>query len=290
MAKQCLSRGEHQPLNQIYPWIGKRWWTMQRFGVTPNKIANRIINRTEPKIFCVSIPKAGTHLIERVLCLHPKLYRAIIPTLNPSNLARFGGLQKIVSGSRSGQVLMTHLYYSAANADIIIIKKYGFKCLLMVRDPRDIIISTIFYVDRNEKHHLYKALSKRKNLKEKMQLWINGSDIDHIPPYNQYLNRFTGWFDEECLVVRFEELVKKVNVDNSPFHTVKSIYSYLGMYIELEQAQKISKEMVSANSPTFRRGKSEQWKEFFDDETKQLFKTGVGNILIKMGYESDYDW
>jgi len=48
-------------------------WTFRRFGLSPRKLVARIGNRTEPPILCVSLPKAGTHLLERALCLHPRL-------------------------------------------------------------------------------------------------------------------------------------------------------------------------------------------------------------------------
>ncbi len=275
-------------MRQVFIWIGKQWWTLQRFGMTPTKVANRITNRAEPKTVCISIPKSGTHLIERILCLHPKLYRPVLPTLNPSNLVKFGGLQSIVSKWRPGQVLMTHLYHNLEAATII--RKHGIKCLLMIRDPRDIIISTIFYVEKKPKHHLYNALTKQKTFREKMFLLINGCEFEHIPPYNQYLHRFTDWLDEDCFVIRFEDLVGSVGTSNNSVHTIMEIYSYLGMNIDIKQAEKISEEMVSAKSPTFRKGKTQQWKKFFDEETKQLFKNTMGDILIRLGYENNHNW
>ena len=43
-------------------------------------------------------------------------------------------------------------------------------------------------------------------------------------------------------------------------------------------------------SPTFRSGKTGEWKKYFTDEHKKIFKDIAGDLLIKLGYEKDNDW
>ncbi len=43
-------------------------------------------------------------------------------------------------------------------------------------------------------------------------------------------------------------------------------------------------------SPTFRKGKIGGWRESFTDEHKHLFKEIAGDLLIRLGYEADFDW
>ncbi len=43
-------------------------------------------------------------------------------------------------------------------------------------------------------------------------------------------------------------------------------------------------------SPTFRSGKTGEWKKHFTDEHKALFKEVAGDLLIKLGYEKDREW
>jgi len=42
-------------------------WDLERFGLTPGKLVAHVINRTEPRVVVISVPKAGTHLVERIL-------------------------------------------------------------------------------------------------------------------------------------------------------------------------------------------------------------------------------
>ncbi len=99
-------------MSSVPRWI-RRWvWDLERFGLTPRKWAARRQRAQLPRVTVVSIPKAGTHLVERALCLHPQLYRPLLPTLGPRNVERFGGLGRIVEGLGPGAVLISHLPYS----------------------------------------------------------------------------------------------------------------------------------------------------------------------------------
>jgi hypothetical protein len=43
-------------------------------------------------------------------------------------------------------------------------------------------------------------------------------------------------------------------------------------------------------SATFRSGKSGTWRQYFTEEHKRLFKEVAGDLLIRLGYETDNDW
>jgi hypothetical protein len=43
-------------------------------------------------------------------------------------------------------------------------------------------------------------------------------------------------------------------------------------------------------SPTFRSGKTGEWKKHFTPEHMKLFKDVAGDLLIRLGYEKDNDW
>ena len=40
----------------------------------------------------------------------------------------------------------------------------------------------------------------------------------------------------------------------------------------------------------FRKGVAGDWKNYFDDKVKSVFKDAYGHILVATGYESDMDW
>src|SRR5262249_47770326 len=93
-------------------WVSRQRWTLERFGLSPGKLPRRIADPGAPRVFCVSIPKSGTHLLERALCLHPALYRKFVPTVSGENIGKWNGLEGLVGRIRPGQVVVSHLRHS----------------------------------------------------------------------------------------------------------------------------------------------------------------------------------
>ena len=270
--------------------VEKYWWDLERFGLTPQKILHRLTRQEDPKILCISVPKAGTHLLERVLCLHPHLYRPFIRTLNPDNISRYGGLPALLQRQRAGQILVSHLYFSDESRNLI--AHNGVKCLFLIRDPRDILISNVYYVEKVQNHHLHEILSTLPTFPEKLRFLITGDASLGLPPFCEILDHFTGWLNAECLTVRFEDLVQAFSETQkqNQLETLKSIYNYLGMQTNESWFNELSERMISKASPTYRKGKTQEWKQHFDDDLKGLFKANGGEILIKYGFEKDSRW
>jgi hypothetical protein len=45
-----------------------------------------------------------------------------------------------------------------------------------------------------------------------------------------------------------------------------------------------------SRSPTFRSGKTGEWKRHFTPPHKKIFKEVAGDLLVKLGYEKNNDW
>jgi lipopolysaccharide transport system ATP-binding protein len=104
-----------------------------------------------------------------------------------------------------------------------------------------------------------------------------------------------SWIESDDLCVRFEDLIAD---EHAYFH---KIISYCGIEIEEEVFNNIIKyntfEKLSGRNPGiedvkshFRKGISGDWKNYFDDSVKNVFKERYGHILIKTGYEKDLNW
>jgi hypothetical protein len=52
--------------------LRKTHWRLYAFGLTPGRLALRLANGHLPAVLCTSLPKAGTNLVVRALCLHPR--------------------------------------------------------------------------------------------------------------------------------------------------------------------------------------------------------------------------
>jgi len=65
----------------------------------------------------------------------------------------------------------------------------------------------------------------------------------------------------------------------------------LPLQVEIRAAaQTVIGHLDPRRSPTFRTGKSGGWRKAFTEEHKRLFKEVAGDLLIRLGYETNLDW
>lgn len=271
-------------------FVKSRIWTLQRFGLTPEKLWARLINRDEPKILCISVPKSGTHLLERALCLHPKLYRAVQPTIDECNLDPAAGLDDLLAGMRAGQVIMSHLFFTAERQQAI--ARHNVRCIFMIRDPRDIAVSEASYLASNTGHRFHAAYSEDKDTASRILRSIHGSPETGLPSSGQLLDGLQGWLDSACMVVRFEDLIGPEGGGDlaRQLSTLRDIYRHIGLPVEDGWIHDLRQRLFSSASPTFRQGRTGQWRQQFDAQITLAFKQIAGDGLIRYGYEKDEDW
>lgn len=264
--------------------VGFNWWTLERFGLSPAKLPRRILRRPAPRIFSVSIPKSGTHLLERALCLHPALYRKLIPTVSDGNIDRWRGLDGLLSRLGPGQVIVSHLRFQRGYPEIL--DRRGTRTIFLVRDPHDIVISQVHYVSKRADHRLHEVFGRIPDFKDKLKLAIAGDAAQAVPSIGQRLDYFAGWLDAGCLVVRFEDLVGETGGgdEDRQRECVRSIYHHVGLVDDGRLIEAVSGRLFSADSPTFRKGAIGQWIGVFDDELANLFDHVVGNRAVAFGY------
>lgn len=258
-------------------------WTFERFGLSPRKLRYRARDPGAPKVLCVSIPKAGTHLLERAICLDPRLYRKLLPTVSEENVHRWGGLSGLVAKVRPGQVVASHLRFHAEYSDVV--DRGGIKPIFLIRDPRDIVVSQVHYVSKRTDHRLHSLFEELPNVKERLRLAIAGDPERAVVSIGDRLDYFAGWLDA-ALVVRFEDLVGPDGGGDRDRQdaALRSIYDFLGMDLDRRALARIGDRLFSADSPTFRSGAIGAWRRSFDPELESLFDRTVGDRIRPYGY------
>jgi len=259
-------------------------WTLRRFGLSPHKLAARLGNRLEPPILCVSLPKAGTHLLERALCLHPRLYRRLLPTLNPNNIDRWGGLGPLSERLRPGQILISHLHFRPEYP--LLLQRANVRSVFLVRDPRDILVSLAFYVPANPAHHLHDLFAALPNTHDRIRLGITGDSTGRLPPLRERLLAFSGWLDAGGLVVRYESLIGGPGGGDSETQraTLVALYEAVGAPAGDALVDEVCARLFSRASPTFRQGTTGQWRQQFTPDLRALLEAEAGAELKRYGY------
>lgn len=265
--------------------LHRHWWNLTRFGLTPPKLAARWSNHdTAPRILCINVPKSGTHLLERALMLHPRLYRAAWRTLQDFNQSQWSELDALLPRLGPGQVLVAHLGCTERRQHAI--ARTGCKAFFTVRDPRDLPVSDAFYIPRQKRHFRY-HLFAGKPLHERIRLAIEGDPDRGMPHIGQRLAKYAGWFDVPGVeVVRFEDLIgPRGGGDAERQHRqLHVIYDHLGLDTDDAWLQHVGARLFSDQSPTFRKGAIGQWRNYFDHALNARFNELAGDQLKRYGY------
>lgn len=266
--------------------IQKASWTLRRFGLTPSKLLKRLSpgQSKAPSIVCISIPKSGTHLLERALCLHPDLYRKLLPTLHVNNIEIYGGLASVLENLRNGQIVVCHLRYS--REDEALLAGASSRVVFIHRDPRDVLVSEVFYAMKRKTHWAHEVYAKLPHMRNRLRVAIEGDPTGQLVGIRHKLERFAGWLDSDCFSLCFEDLIgaKGGGEASTQSETLTSLHDYLGWGTSKEYSNELSRKLFGVSSPTFRKGQIGQWKQYFDDELTGLFNREVGSLMQRFGY------
>lgn len=260
------------------------------FGFTLPKILNRTTYEGSlPKIYCSTIPKAGTHLLERILTLNSPLKRYFHITLDEIRHSSIPDeqLQQVLSRVSEGEFILSHLYHKAKRENIV--RDNDFRIIQLIRDPRDIIVSDCFYIANNKNHPNHKIFAG-KSLSERIRLCILG-DLEYSVNYvdiGKKLQYYLDWIQCNPFVFRYEDFI---NSDlNQKADIIAHLYNFLGVALNRESIKGIAEKSISKKSVTFRSGKIGKWKNHFSDENISLFKEIAGDQIIQLGYERNNNW
>ncbi len=264
-----------------------------RFAFTPAP------ERGWPILLGISFPKSGTHLLDQILLGFSKV--APFAKRVHSFYAEYEGetgrkrapeqALTWLDSLRPLDVASAHLFARPEAASRL--TSGGFVPFFIFRDPRDVVVSHVFYVTEMEARHVhhdyYQSLP---NFDARLNVSILGRPDTNIefPNIADRFSPYLGWLDHpEVLTIHFEDLV------HARAETLSRMVRHLEALAPLTVTRERTIETLEASinpskSPTFRSGKTGEWKKYFKDEHKRVFKEVAGDLLIRLGYEKDGDW
>lgn len=229
-----------------------------------------------------SIPKSGTHLLLQAVQGIPDV--EIVP---PVIMGEFKKEDLDIQDLSLNQFIYGHLFYSAEYEETF--RKHGVKQLLMIRDPRDVILSLYYYMLKVLPHHPVRQYAEKNQLnKEEIinSLILGISENEFIyEGSNEILSRFTSWMNNpDVLVLRYEDL-------NDPMKQGEEFYNILfhltgGNVPEnfSEMIESMKNNIIPEHSGTFRKGSSGEWKKEFTNLNKKIFHKNCKKQLNVLGY------
>ena len=211
----------------------------------------------------------------------------------------YGDLQKYHT-TQPGHVVHGHDAYTPELKNILLDE--GIKVILMVRDPRDQLVSRMFHVKRST-NHVWNERMKALDNDEALMLCIEGRE--KLPGTHDMIALAQTWLNgnAEALVVRYEELL----ADSVPHFS--AVLDYLGIrnslwlvyvivernrFARLSMGKRIwqgqRKPGEEDTKSHFRKGIVGDWRNYLKPQHIERFKELCGQQLIDLGYEQDLDW
>ena len=244
-------------------------------------------NDFDKPLIVTSIPKCGTHLLDKLIFL-----------LTHKQTAWVSGFTHLSEKANlDGAILKGHLVYGKHN--VALIEKSRAKVVFIYRDLRDQLLSALSHMKRcrcwlteGNMSEPFISLPLAPALSTLMQ---KGFSIGAGKPwvaFPDWYNLFLLWKDHpNVYAVKFEDLVgpKGGGLKEKPLREIKNIAKHLEIALTDERANDISKQLFGGTD-TFRKGKIGTWKEHFTEEHKAAFKKVAGQLLIDLGYEKDMNW
>ena len=231
-------------------------------------------------VYINSVPKCGTHLAMKAIGLIlDKPFMAM--SLEDENSSKYEiksvhGKNLIYGGhARSKNIKKVNDFFENKPR----------KNFLVIRDPRDFIVSYSYWIKKNPLAWPYgSSLEINKLIDE----WINGVNFSIYDNYNFF---YFDWLDNnfKTFVIKFEDLIGSQGggSDTKQFETLVMMMKYLGVN-PTDKLLKHVKDNLFGNTGTFREGKIGAWKREFTDEQKVLFHEKYSDLLNRLGYIIDY--
>ncbi len=252
-----------------------------------------------PILLGISFPKSGTHLLDQILLGFANVapYAKRVHSFYAEYEGESGKKrepEKALAWLDSllpCDVASAHLFARPEAIARICTEKFA--PYFIFRDPRDVVVSHVFYVTdmeaRHVHHEYYKSLP---DFDARLKVSILGRPDANIE-FSNIAGRFEpylGWLNRpEVLTIHFEDLI------HARESTLTSIMDHLLSRVPLPTPRQLILNSLEASinptkSPTFRSGKTGEWKKHFTEEHKKIFKDVAGDLLVKLGYEKNNDW
>lgn len=276
---------------KLIRWKWRRWLAAQRWG--------RNALESSPVVFGNAMPKSGSHLIIQILQGLTRFGPFVNPGFPPVNRAEDNralspkAVLEVIHAMQPGDI--GYGYIKAERQFIEALTGEGRATIFVFRDPRDMVVSHVFYATEMFKGHgMHRYYTEKlSSMEERINAAIIGVNEDEVTMkgvrarYEAYL----GWLEQPTvLCLKFEDLILN---QESAFRDMLNYLKGRGFSPEIQLDQQISflKSAITPHrSGTFRRGKPGNWREYFTQSNIDLFKEHAGELLICLGYEVDKNW
>ena len=252
-----------------------------------------------PPIFGNAKPKSGSHLLLQILNGFTRIMPYKYVQADPVRMIEKKGRRKsdkevLRELKRIPRGVIGWGYVEASPENIAFLCQPHRVNYFIYRDPRDLLISQVFFAtDIHEEHGMHQFYKSLPDFGKRLKVAITGIDqqgLYMVGVKQRYASVFEWLEQPHVMCIRFEDLI---NNQKPTLESILDEVESIGYRIPTERGRAVSilaKAIQPRRSHTFRSGKTGGWREHFTEEHKNLFKDIAGDLLVKLGYEKNNDW
>jgi hypothetical protein len=254
-------------------------------------------------IWCAGLPKSGSTLIEQILdeTNFVDLGKSSLRWFNNFNLDNPHGIsnQMFLNAPKNGlSFIKTHTHYSKKYLSIA--KRHNIKIIVSLRDLRDTLVSQVYHIKLDKKHHKHKYL-KNLNFENsliyliKSTFIVNGKKNKTLLYYYNWIKEWKLLKDKNIIFLWYEDYLK------NPKRYIKKILNFINekqnshqkIFKKIKTKSKFQKNLflkrlnsLGRSKSTFREGKMGYYKIYFTQRVEKEFykiisKKMLRNVLYK---------
>ncbi|MEW6636194.1 MAG: sulfotransferase domain-containing protein [Actinomycetota bacterium] len=290
---------------------------LRRAGIwTYSSVLRANVFLPPPRVLLNGPPKSGTHLLSDCVSLMPRMMfsgrhfaltdfftePAVRPDGRPYEPGTYPALDRrrlrgFLRKCPQGMFATAHAAYHPEFKTLI--EELRLRHVVLLRDPRDLVVSQAFYIKREPLHYHNRYFAETlESDEDRIMTCIRGlapgiSSHKELFSIGELFEGFLPWLaDDSTLVVRFEDLVgaRGGEDDERQLDEVVRIGEFVGRPMTRRQAGWIAGKMYGKASLTFRKGQTGDWRNHFTEAHRHAFKEETGDLLVRLGYERDQNW
>lgn len=273
-------------------------------------MARAMVFNPPPRVLANGVPKSGTHLLVSLLRSFPRMMfsgrhyalpdfgKHAEPTAMAGEIPEvdWDRLGRALAAVNEGQFMTAH--FPALPELVSVLRMLDYKTIVILRDPRDIVVSNAFYIARLKRHFLHARFNTEfSNTNERIMACITGFPPNEhgrgLISIGDRLRQYAAWLeDPNTYSCRFEELVgpRGGGEAEQQRRAIETIASHIDRKVAPDEVHTLAEKAWSPRSSTFRKGVIGDWRNHFTEAHKEAFKEVAGRELVALRYETALSW
>lgn len=284
-------------LSQIKQPVKLLRWRLRRARAASRWGSNELSRM--PVVIGNAMPKSGSHLLIQVLLGLTKIGPFVDPGLPPisrsvanKNLAQAAVVDNLHT-LNSGDIVYCYLH--AKEPFLTELTRNGVVAFFIYRDPRDLIVSHVFYATEMHPGHGMHAYYTQKlsTMEQRINAAIQGvqEPDTQLSSINEKYQNYLGWLDQPTVLsIRFEGLMLDRQAALNRILDHMAARGFEPQPPRQQAIDALNSAISTGTSGTFRRGQPGEWRDHFTPENKRIFKEVTGDLLQRLGYEKAASW